>query len=260
MGVGQSCWRNEPFCPRQACRLTKLRTTGWGESLTCIGGYSLRQINIFHNKSIIGFQSRELTKYASLLWVFCSFRILSFGSQGYAKGGGYERLSGVDLLIYTHFLLQNGCLGLTLMTQLTAHYQQAIHFSPHSASLARTVLFIISISTTNHCYFHDWKCTINLITPGGERGGRKNPYHIKYTTTAVSTSPHLTAKDFLIVPNSFHRHPLWTSFLDNLSQDWPLPVSHLHLTSAVTPTKSWSTDCKGLNGRDCLLHLCIARV
>lgn len=194
--------------------------------------------------------------------MFCFFRILSFGSQGYAKSSGYEQLSGVELLIYTHFLQQNGWLGLTLMTQLTARYQQAIHFRHHSACPAWAVLFIISISTTNHCYFHDWKCTINLTAPGGGegRGGEKNPYHVKYTTSIISTSLHLTAKDLPIIRNSSHRHTLWSAFFDNFSWDRPLPVSHLHLAYAVTPSKSWCVDTKHLKGRKCLVHLCIPRV
>ena len=87
-GCGSELLESEPSCPRQAYRLSKLRTVRWGRSLTCIGGYSLWQINIFHNKSIIRFQSHDLTNCAGLLQVLCSFsskHILAFGSQGYAK-------------------------------------------------------------------------------------------------------------------------------------------------------------------------------
>lgn len=97
------------------------------------------------------------------------------------------------------FCYKNCCIGLTPMTQLTAHHQQATHVSTLLLALpGQSYLFfpfqllITVISLTV-------RCTINLMTLWGGEGEEKNPYHIKYTKVILSSSQHLTAEYLLIV-------------------------------------------------------------
>lgn len=88
-GCGSELLESEASCPRQAYRLSKLRTIGWGKSLTNGVTHSKILIKAFHNESIIRFQSYDLTHCVGLFQVLCSFswkHILSSGSQGCAKG------------------------------------------------------------------------------------------------------------------------------------------------------------------------------
>lgn len=59
-GCGSELLESEASCPRQAYRLSKLRTIGWGKSLTNGVTHSKILIKAFHNESIIRFQSYDL--------------------------------------------------------------------------------------------------------------------------------------------------------------------------------------------------------
>lgn len=113
---------------------------------------------------------------------------------------------------------KNGCLGPTLMTQVTAHHQPATHFSPHCTYPASTASFILSVLTVSHRHFHDCKCTISLtISRGGEGRGELLSYYMHDIYGQLTAPPHSQR------PPDPLRFILQSFPVHILSQHWPLP-------------------------------------
>lgn len=95
------------------------------------------------------------------------------------------------------------------------------------------------------------RCTINLMTPEGKMGGEKNLYHIQYTTTIVSSSPHtwqLSTYWYIKTHCTVILSVRFFFFLSaNLPQDRPLPGSVM--TEPCTRCRTYSPSC--MNYKHC---------